>query len=89
MEVEMVVIGLPYNQFGCGHRIQFLVKYNRKRWIQRRNEGERSIHLNRGLNKLVEYWNYQGCVLNRDRKRSNYGIWKTILYTPAKELEGE
>ena len=82
MKIRMKVIDLPYNQWGCGHRIQFLIIYNRKNWTQRRNWDEHSINLNRGLNKLVEYWNYHGVVLNRDRKKENYGIYKKIITTP-------
>ena len=73
MKVIMRIIDNPYNQYGCGERIQFLIIYNRKKWTQRRGLGEYSIHLNRGLNKLVEYWNYSG---KKDP------IWKKIIYTP-------
>ena len=89
MKVEMKIIGLPYNQYGCGHRIQFLIVYNRKGWTKRKSPQEQSIHLNRGLNKLIEYWNRQGVVLNRDKKRKNYGIQKEIIYTPFGESEKE
>jgi len=56
----------PYNQFGCGYRLLFLVIYNRKRWTSRRHEGQYSIHLNRGLNRLVEYWNHHGNTNGRN-----------------------
>jgi len=67
MKVEVRKIGSQYNQFGCGYRLLFLIIYNRKKWFQRKQEEEYSIHLNRGLNKLVEYWNIEGNTNGRDR----------------------
>ena len=78
----MKVIDEPYNHWGCGHRIQFLIKYNREKWTSRKSEEEQSIALNRGLNKLIEYWNYHGVILNRDKGKKNYGIYKSITFTP-------
>ena len=69
-----------YNHWGCGRRIQFLIEYNRK---NTRDCGDQKVYLkpNNGfirLNKLVEYWNYQG---------NKNPIWKTVIFTPIKLRE--
>lgn len=66
MKVEVRKIDNQYNQFGCGYRLLFLIIYNRTHWISRHHGEQESIHLNRGLNKLVEYWNYHGNANGRD-----------------------
>ncbi|HEC40840.1 MAG TPA: hypothetical protein ENI29_21530 [bacterium] len=73
MKVYKKLIDKPYNHFGCGHRIQYLIIYNRKHWSSRKHDCEQSINLNRGLNKIVEYWNFNG---------KHNGIWKTTIWTP-------
>ena len=67
MEIILKSIDQAYNSFGCGQRLQFLVKYKAKR---RWREGANSINLNRRLNKLVEYWN-----------RDGHEIEKRVIYT--------
>jgi hypothetical protein len=81
MKVQMVKIDSQYNQFGCGYRLLFLIIYKRKRWIQF-EEDRSSLHLNRGLNKLVEYWNYHGNANGRDL------IKKKEMFVPIDLLEG-
>lgn len=56
IKVYRKIIGLPYNEYGCGFRIQFLFISNRHRFFSH----SYSFLLNKKLNKLVEYWNYHG-----------------------------
>jgi len=74
MKVILKSIGVAYNEFGCGQRLQFLIIYNCKRWTQANYyKGDESINLNRRLNKLVDYWNIHG---------KHAPIRKMIVYTP-------
>lgn len=80
MKVQVKKIGNRYNQWGCGYRLLFLIKYKRDSWIHAKGGKGESIHLNRRLNKLVEYWNYHGNSNGRE------SILINMMYVPIDSL---
>lgn len=78
LKVELLFEQEPYNQYGCGHRIQYLIKYNRNAPRIHRESArfidDKGFH---ALHKIREYWNYQG---------NPNPIWTKMFYI---YLEGE
>ena len=70
MKVDLLFEQKPYNQWGCGHRIQYRIRYHDR---NTRHRAEPEIHLDRfgfhRLTKIREYWNRMGLPNNPIIKR--------------------